>query len=372
MSEIETIVGRLGAASDVSDVYATINEWSKAGRSNELVALWRAVEDQTDGTWTYDAVADHVEEVLTASSNLGPLFEILALLRVNSVQTAPNQRIAIAASRLGHARSKEAFLSSLRSGQHTEVVAAWMHELVLRGVELASEPEVLAFHRSLEGPLGSMPLTLLPLEREAPSYMPLFGDHAIEEAVASLEQGPTSARTVPPPADHAAPVATLHLDEEVTHRLGAAFLPWTSGPKGRIETKVFDLAPSIPLAHAGRWLLRALPLESMQDASDAVIGRGEPEAVWGRLFAAGANGAASTWGLGGAFGRRAAWTSFGALVGAAADASPGTISDLARRCSFLLFGASGPWFHDVAWDVGVLALRADGVSVAVIAASDAD
>ena len=49
----------------------------------------------------------------------------------------------------------------------------------------------------------------------------------------------------------------------------------------------------------------------------------------------------------------------------------GSESKVSNGAAFLSFRAAGPWFHDVAWDLGFLALRSEGTSVAVLAATDA-
>jgi hypothetical protein len=93
------------------------------------------------------------------------------------------------------------------------------------------------------------------------------------------------------------------------------------------------------------------------------------------LFAAAANGGAYSSGLGGAYGRLAAWTSLGALIDAPATAKPAEIDAAAPSAQFLVFGAAssaGGWWHDIAWDIGLLAVRSGGASVAVLAATDTD
>jgi hypothetical protein len=115
-----------------------------------------------------------------------------------------------------------------------------------------------------------------------------------------------------------------------------------------------------------------LPLESTAGQARLDVQRTAPDTVFGGLFSAASNGGAYSAGLGGAYGRRAAWTSLGALAGAAEDAEVEAIAALSSRCSFLTFRAPGPWFHDVAWDLGALCLREAGKSVAVLAATDKD
>ncbi|HEY8078439.1 MAG TPA: DUF6183 family protein, partial [Labilithrix sp.] len=73
----------------------------------------------------------------------------------------------------------------------------------------------------------------------------------------------------------------------------------------------------------------------------------------------------------GAYGRRAAWTTLAGLAGAPAGAPVEKIDELAEGCTFLSYDGTD-WFDGVAWDVGLVALRADGATVAAVAATDSD
>ena len=145
-------------------------------------------------------------------------------------------RVRAFASRLGHGQTKDALNAAIaRLGdkkEHAEVLACWMHELVLRGTSLDRESAVVKFHARLaeeKHPLGGMPLTMLEAESEAPTYMPMYGANAISKAVARLESGPQSTRTIPPPGEHVAPRTTRIDDAALEARLREAIVPWTDG-----------------------------------------------------------------------------------------------------------------------------------------------
>jgi hypothetical protein len=204
--------------------------------------------------------------------------------------------------------------------------------------------------------------------------MPMYGANAISKAVARLESGPQSTRTVPPPGEHVAPRTKRIEDAALEARLREAIVPWTTGSNGKAEAKAFRLDPALDTS-PGRWLLRALPLDCVVAPEALHAERTGADAVWGSLFAAAANGGAYSSGLGGAYGRRAAWTSLAALIDAPANATPAEIDASAPSAQFLVFGAAssaGGWWHDIAWDIGLLAVRAGGGSVAVLAATDTD
>ncbi len=392
-NEIEGIVASLRSLErpeDVNQAYATVDRWNREKRTGDLLELAAAIEKgcdvSGDARIPYEAVADHVEEVLAltpGSDHIEGLLTLLAQDRVRSVQRPrPREvRVRAFASRLGHGQTKDALTAAVtRLGgrkEHTEVLACWIHEMVLRGTSLDRETPIVSFHAQLvdeKHPLGGMPLTMLEAESEAPTYMPMYGANAISKAVARLESGPQSTRTIPPPGEHVAPRTMREDDPAFEARLREAIVPWTTGSNGKAEAKVFRLEPALD-ASPGRWLLRALPLDCAVTPEALHAERTGADAVWGALFAAAANGGAYSSGLGGAYGRRAAWTSLGALIDAPATATPAEIDARAPSAQFLVFGAAssaGGWWHDIAWDIGLLAVRPGGGSVAILAATDTD
>jgi len=60
------------------------------------------------------------------------------------------------------------------------------------------------------------------------------------------------------------------------------------------------------------------------------------------------------------------------LVGAPEDQNVEQLSTRAIQSEWLFFDAKTDWFHQVAWDFGLIALRPDGMSLAVLAATDTD
>lgn len=367
----------------VTKVCVEIADWAKAGHTKELASLARGLElaatsAQADA---YEKVVDLVEDQLALTSTDEAIDAILALSqepRAKSVVTPRTNHVrqCAIASRLGYAQEKKAFVSALaRHGdKYRDLFACWMHELVLRRVSLANEPAAkkLADELVQAGhPLGGLPLDVRPLEREAPSYMPLYGDRGLTSVLEALTDGPMSARTMPPPAE-GKDVATT--ERAPNPLLSRAVKPWQDGKRGKVEMKAFEL--SVPLAPnlLGSWLLRSLPLDSTKGVPREGLDcqRVQSEAVFGPLFAAAANGGAYSPGLGGAYGRREAWTSLGALVGAPDGSSVADIEKAAQKTVFISFSAEGPWFYDVAWDLGVLALQADQKNVIVLAATDSE
>jgi hypothetical protein len=384
---IDETIGLVATEGGVADACQEVESWAKSGRAVDLAALAAVLEarcpaggdeSQKKQRGWFETVADHVEDQLALTPGAAAVDALLGLsleTRTRSV-TMPRERalrIRSFASRLGFGQTPQTFLEALdRFGgrrEHQELLACWMHEVVLRGTSL-DDGRANLFRRSLAAakhPLAALPLALRPTEREAPSYMPLYGDKGLGRAIERLTSGAMSIRTVPPPADGGVVRTTRRDEPEVTARMLAALQLWA-----KTEAKVFDVQPAIDGGALGSWLLRALPLDSTTGAARLDCSRTGAEGVFGPLFSAASNGGAYTAGLGGAYGRRAAWTSLEALTGAPAGAEVSEIEALADRSTFLTFRSPGPWFFDVAWDIGALVLRPDGRSVAVLAATDND
>ena len=366
------VVGLLEhGAAGIANACAAASTWSKDGRFVDLVALLHQLELARPAHGAAaETVIDHADGELALCTAAGAVDAVLA--RALELQGTRPRMIA---SRLGFGQTPAALLAALESSrpEHREILACWMQEVVLRGTSLAGEPAAVRFRELLGAashPLAALPLALLDLEREVPSYMPLYGDAGLGHAIDTLTSGPMTARTVPPPAD-GDEIRPRRIDDPVTlERLGAAVRPWTDGPSGKIEAHVFEIAPPVSGHALGSWLVRSLALEAVTAAPRLECMQTGPEGIFGPLFAAASNGGASTSGLGGAYGRLAAWTSLGGLAGASGDLD--AVAAVARRCAYLTFRAPGPWFHDIAWDLGLLALRADGRSAAVLAATDAE
>lgn len=384
---IEDILGRLRSDGDLAEIYATTDAWAREGKTKDLVSLWTAIEGadaEGDAKRLRAQIADHVEEALALTpgdDRVDALFELYARERTKSVvqPRTRDTRARALASRLGFGQTKAELLSAMRRHgpreEFHEILACWMHEVVLRGSSLDREPEVVHFRdhmASHEHPLASLALDLLEAEREATTYMPLYGTSAIEEAALRLESGTTSTHTMPPGHDATSPRATRVDDAIFETRIVEAVMPWKERSKGKLEARVYTVAPALEPQDLGKTLLRTLGLECLDGASGLRADRTRADAVWGALFAAAANGGAYSSGLGGAYGRRAAWNSLAALVGEPENAGVPAIAAKAERCAFLRFGAKGPWFYDIAWDIGALVLRPDGESLAVVAATDTD
>jgi hypothetical protein len=156
-------------------------------------------------------------------------------------------------------------------------------------------------------------------------------------------------------------------------QIAAAVMNWEEQSNGQIETRVFR--PEAPLAadDLSVALLLSLGLDSLHGATleDVQAESIPPRQALNVLFSAASTGGAYNRGLAGAYGRLAAWQSLAGMV-AAATFGVEQVAALAHRCVWVSFTASSDWFSQVAWDFGLLAVRPDGQSLAVLAATDTD
>src|SRR4051794_36502960 len=97
-TEIQAIVEGLKTLeqpADVNQAYAIVDRWNREGRTGDLLDLAAAIEAgcEAEGAAriSYEAVADHVEEVLAltaGSDHIDALFTLLGKERLKSVQRA--------------------------------------------------------------------------------------------------------------------------------------------------------------------------------------------------------------------------------------------------------------------------------------------
>ncbi|MEV8390829.1 MULTISPECIES: DUF6183 family protein [unclassified Streptomyces] len=68
----------------------------------------------------------------------------------------------------------------------------------------------------------------------------------------------------------------------------------------------------------------------------------------------------------------AAWRSLAGLTGVPADTPPAETAELVARTHWFRLAPVSDWFHGVAWDLAVAALRPGGQEIAVLTATDTD
>nr|WP_263429361.1 DUF6183 family protein [Nannocystis pusilla] len=250
------------------------------------------------------------------------------------------------------------------------LLACWAHELVIRGAALAG-PEIDVLLKTLaahDHPLASLPMHRLALEVGSETAAATYRVGGLGCWGWSAPTGPTIA-----------PAATLPEIVAVGEpadgrRIASVFTSHCEVSNGRVKARMFrfDRAVQGPCPA----LLRSLPLGVLAGATRVDVRALSVAQFFALLLAFGANGGDYNTGISGAYGRLHAWRSLGGLVDAPADAPLEAIEAEARAVEraggFAHFTSDSPWFNHVITDLGLVAVRADGRSIAVLAGTDTD
>lgn len=262
-------------------------------------------------------------------------------------------------------------LPSDGSGEAFERTACYLHELVIR--EQAGNVAFGALERTLrerQHPLAWLPPQLFPVESELRHYLPQFTPGGTGW---TLPGNPLSLLGEPPerPAEPPAVVDSETLTESVP--AFSAVRGWAEESNGLLEGRVYRLdRPLIAEQVGGSWFA-CLTAESLTGALTEPqwsVNRRLPAEAFAQLFAAAHTGGAYGRREWGAYGRLRAWQSLAALAGCGAGAGVVAVAAKAERCQWLTFGGTD-WFYDLI-DLGLICVRPDGRSVALLAATDTD
>lgn len=257
--------------------------------------------------------------------------------------------------------------------QQFEEQSCRLHESVLR--ELAPARIVGALDhaarmRDRGHPLAWLPLALLGPDGELPRRAPRFGP-----------AGTTSYGTIragdPLPVRALGPDAPAVTDSERVAPESPAFAAvrgWAEESNGDLEGHVFRLDRALDADAVGRLWFSRLPADALGAAILAAnwsVSRLPASGALGALFAAAQGGGAYGRAEWGAYARLHAWRSLGALAGCAPAARAEEVAAEALRCQWFDFAGTS-WFANIAWDLGLICVRPDRRSVALLAATDTD
>jgi hypothetical protein len=150
--------------------------------------------------------------------------------------------------------------------------------------------------------------------------------------------------------------------------IAQSFATWVEQSNATVEGKVLEFAapPDVSAIYPDN--LRILGLESLTDVR--LLRQTTLDSVCEQLFSAAAYGGAYDSGVGGAYGRLTMWQSIAALAGVPLTTVE-DVSAAAAECTWWYYDGT-PWFNSVAWDIGLITLRADRRSMSVLAATDTD
>jgi hypothetical protein len=341
---IEEIVESLPGLGNVTGVRTLVDERLAAGDAAFCGDLAIAVAAVDDGrSWQYHGVFGHVLRALALTPGRSNAEQVVRI-----VAAGPPRLARQAAAMLAQAHPAE------RLAATDELRACLAHELVLRDAAVTTSPP--------EGhPLAWLPLTRS--EIEAVADLPWYSGNGQSRPVLFGSLGDGGQETTAT-RGQAATETTGDPD-----RMAAAVVNWADESNGQFEARSFELAEPFD-EELLPGTLRDLGLPCFDEAPR--VQRCAPGLVWRLLFAAAANGGAYNSGAGGAYGRLHAWQSLAALAGVADDAGFPQVEAAVRDCTWYRFDTSAPWFANVAWDIGVVALSPDGMRIAVLAATDTD
>jgi hypothetical protein len=271
-------------------------------------------------------------------------------VRIGLAHKVPVRELAAKLAQGQRAHVLRALLADLPEDDlGTELGACLLHEMILRGKPVTKVAG--SWTRRLAGhPLGELPLDALPGEASLPlpHYSP--GSRSHDSPLGLDRTDPlTRAGTVPE-------VTRENVPPDIT----SAIQTWPSLSNGRAEAGVFTLGTPLDPAEVGFRTIEALGLECLAGGGLA-LRHADLDEVMRKLFAAAAYGGAYDDGLGGAYGRAAAWRSVTALAGGSPD---GRV--------WWTFDAANDWFFRTILDLGVVCLRPGGHVMAVLAATDSD
>lgn len=231
--------------------------------------------------------------------------------------------------------------------------AELLYASVLRGADYRHEPCAVAIAKRAAQPTGgrAMPLHLLPIECEFPAcsanYAP--GSSASAWSVRTVRE-----EALPPGRGWS---LTEHHDSALARTVEAVF---EDGWGLEVVAYRCDDRP----LNSG--VVPSIQLEALRGEVELTRTRAEIALV--SLYAASLHGGAYTSGVSPGRARAAAWSALATMVGLAPDASFDMVERVALSSDWAEFRS--PWFHQIAWDVGIVARS--GTRLVVLAATDCD
>jgi hypothetical protein len=385
---------------DWSQQLTQISHWASSGQVERLLALGSALMEQPWASsidqMVRQSLFDFIPQTLAESPGLSQANATLAVALMREEQgwptrwqNSPQQRQARTAINLAQGQAPEVLLALFERHseeiQHRELLACLVQEMALRSYEVTGVAAAFWQEQvvNTRHPLGWLPPALLHEERAFPMYLPyrgrgrnstswaihnpedIYPEGTLQDFGQQIETNINRVNTIWTEVELS--------DTEIAH-LQSAVRNWTEESNGLIESRIFHSDVSVSAEAINPATLLSLRLECLDGITEAklnVASYSLADAL-AILFAAAANGGAYNSGLGGAYGRLEAWHSASVLVGAEKDTEIGKIAAQASECAWYYFKADCAWFHRVAWDISLIAMRPDGRTIAVLAASDTD
>ena len=380
MDQIQEILTALPGLRDLGEIYPAADRRLAAGDAAFVADLGIAVQRGSAGAnqvRPFRRVFEHVLRLLAVTPGRENVEQALRLTAATGGRTHARYLASVLASSQAPSDLAVIFARGMAgAGGSQELRACLVHEMVLRGTPVEDIPPIASWATSPRW--GRHPLRWLPLTRAAAEQAPDLPGYDVNGWTVSRPGGlPDKAETQPgPTAPPSQPGAAAAVTEITTPGAAAAMAGatanWAEASNGRIEARIFEL--DAPIGSL-RDTLPRLDLECLDGLGrrDGLSAASCPASwAWRVLFSAASAGGAYSHGLYGAYGRLAAWRSLAAMSGEASTASFAEVERRVGECAWYCFGARTQWFHQVAWDIGLVAVAASGRRLAVLAASDTD
>lgn len=364
--EVKQLIDSLQDVSNWKQQQETLESWMKDDRVGLLLETARGLEDLggKDAPSAFRAIRQNSIRALALMPG-----EASAVAAREFARDGNERRLA---SWMASAQSIDVIGSLVESGgpEDVEFLACLVQEAVTRHGRLESEP-ITAFWSALAGsghPLSWLPLALSDAESNLSlRHYALFGESF------GLPFGPEyrEEEDIPESTDVIAPTVTLGTRCAIdTEGVFAAVRDWRDASNGKLECKAYQLDPTAVSSLAESLL--ALDLECLAGAPSVLVKERPPEEAFGILFAAASSGGAYNSGAQAAYGRLLAWQSAAALGGAESGVGFEDVKRSFVQATWYSFSSLSDWFYQVAWDIGLIAIRPDHGSVAILAATDTD
>jgi len=358
----EAFIEAYARGEDQAERVRQLASMASRGLSADLRTLWTAAQTKRYGIFdrrrgSLRALARDVEQALAGAQNGAALGLLAQLLGQGGPRSG--DELGALANRIGGNADVTA-LEALALHAARLPVPLFVNAVqaaVLHDAPLSAVPTLATAWR--EHAAGH-PQFRLPLERlaaESNLVLPSRAASRSSEAERGRDGGNVAPLSVAAMSRRDGPLPALR--------------SWTERSNGRTEWVELEL--SEPIESVSGPQLLALGLESLADGvEDEFTLRDEPLAeVVSTLFSASLGGAyAMMPGLGDA--RLHTWSSVALLCGLHETETPQRVEAEAHGHRWWSFDPVGAWFNRVAWDLGLVCLRAGGTRIVFVAATDTD
>ena len=368
---VATWITKLDNAANWTGQWREVESLLKRGERQTLLEIARACAGADANQGGRQSVLERIVGMLALApgrENVQTLAQIFAEWPAPTNPASPRlwgaERARYFASLMAQAQAPRELLElgdwAGDEAERRALVACLIQELVARG-RFDSSLESRARALLSGHPLAVLPLQLSPEESDFPALLPRYGVGG-----SSRGFGESAGQIVSIPG-HAREAKSAPFDAA---QIESALANWEAQSNGRLAAGVWSFEAPLAAGELGPQTLAALPFEATRELKG--VRRIELRGALNVLWSAANGGGAYNAGAYGAWGRLLTWRSAGALAGCDAGAPVAEIGRDAAGCAWFDFAGESAWFYNVAWDAGLVCLRADGQSLAMVAGTDTD